>query len=289
MFVRTIYYDRPNTKRSDGHFVFSHRDGYSGYMSDYNMRRYQDVIKAISPRGKAALIYIVGAGEHHSNVRVYDKITSPRAAAPIRSQLSAFTHKLCAMIGNIDHVSFNSNTCASSMYALHDAQMLLNNGYDEVIIYAEEWVENIEIELFSQLGIDIPLGDAFAFCVLTNEPTDIEIAETAVAFTYDAHPMKFNSEGYQKVLQNVPKRIDVFKPHFSGNVQSDVEELDAMMKMGIDYGVLTHYKDRIGHTQGASALIEMAMLIDEKEFESALMLASGMGGFYGSAVLYKRA
>lgn len=289
MFVRKIYHEAPDLKLSDGNVIFSHRAGFEGYMSDYHIDRHAEAIRSIDPKGKAALIYIVGAGEHHSNLRVYPKLGTPTAIAPVRSQLSIFTHKLARMIGNIDHISFNSNTCASSMVALHEAQMLLNNGYDEVIIYAEEWLESIEAELFRQLGITIPLGDAYAFCVLTNEPTDIEVSDVSVAFHYESHPMKFSSEGYQKVLSNAPKRVDIFKPHFSGNAQSDIEEIDALQKKEIDYGVLVSYKERIGHTQGASTLIEMAMLIEEKEFGTALMMASGMGGFYGSAVLTKRA
>lgn len=289
MFVRQIFHERPDYKREDGHVVFSHRDGYRGYMSDYHLARHGDRLKSIQPKGKAALIYVVGSGEHHSNQRIYPKLSMPSALIPIKSQLATFTHKIAYTIGNISDIRFNSNTCASGMYALHEAQMLLNSGYDEVIVYGEEWVEEVEIELFRQLGIDMPLGDAFAYVVLTNEPTDIEISETEVAFTYESHPMKFNSSGYQKVLQNVPKRVDIFKPHFSGNKQSDVEEIDALNVMGIDYGTLVSYKHRVGHTQGVSALIEMAMLIEEKEFGTALMMASGMGGFYGSAVLTKRA
>lgn len=289
MFVRQIFHEAPDHKREDGHIVFSHREGYSGYMSEYHLKRHSDRLKSIQPKGKAALIYVVGVGEHHSNQRVYSKLPVPNALIPIKSQHATFTHKIAYTIGNISDVRFNSNTCASGMYALHEAQMLLNNGYDEVIIYAEEWVESIEIELFRQLGLSMALGDAFAYVVLTNEPTDMEISETAVAFTYDNHPMKFNSSGYQKVLQNVPKRVDIFKPHFSGNPQSDVEEIDALQVLEIDYGTLVSYKQRIGHTQGVSALIEMAMLIEEKEFNTALLIASGMGGFYGSAVLTKRA
>lgn len=290
MFVRQIFHENADLKREDGHFVFSHRQGYEGYMSDYHLSRHADRLKSIQPKGKAALIYVVGVGEHHSNQRIYPKLSVPHALIPMKSQHAIFTHKIAYTIGNISDIRFNSNTCASGMYALHEAQMLLDNGYDEVIVYGEEWVESVEIELFRQLGLgDMALGDAFAYVVLTNEPTDMEISETAVAFTYDNHPMKFNSAGYQKVLQNVPKRVDIFKPHFSGNAQSDIEEIDALQQMGIDYGTLVSYKQRIGHTQGVSALIEMAILCDEKEFGTALIMASGMGGFYGSAVLTKRA
>lgn len=290
MFVRQIYHEAPTFHREDGNIVFSHREEYSGYMSEYHLLRHIDKIKSIQPKGKAALIYIIGASEHHSNQRIYPKLSMPSALIPIKSQNATFAHKIAYTIGNIDHISFNSNTCASAMYALYEAQMLLNNGYDEVIVYGEEWVERVEIELFRQLGLgDMPLGDAFAYVVLTNEPTDIEIASTEVGFRYESHPMKFSSDGYQKVLQNVPKKVDIFKPHFSGNPQSDIEEIDALQKMEIEYGVLVSYKQRIGHTQGVSALIEMAMLIEEREFNTALLMASGLGGFYGSAVLSKRA
>lgn len=287
MFVREIFYEAPDLKYDDGNFRFSHREGISKYMSDYHLHRHMDRLKAIQPKGKAALIYVVGVGEHHSNQRMYKNVFVPSVLAPIKSQHSTFTHRLAFVLGNIDHISFNSNTCASSMYALNEAKMLLNNGYDEVIIYGEEWVEPIEIELFKQLGISMPLGDAFAYIVLTNQKNDIEITNTSVAFSYDSHPMKFNSNGYQKVMGISPKNIDVYKPHFSGNSQSDDEEIDAMSRLGINYRSMVSYKHRIGHTQGVSTLIEMAIMIEENDFNTALIVASGMGGFYGSAVLNK--
>ena len=43
--------------------------------------------------------------------------------------------------------------------------------------------------------------------------------------------------------------------------------------------------------QGASALVEICMLLDDENVSSdepILCVASGMGGFYGSCVLYKQ-
>lgn len=41
------------------------------------------------------------------------------------------------------------------------------------------------------------------------------------------------------------------------------------------------YKQDIGHTQGASGLVELCKLIEEPELNKAIGLASGLGGFYG--------
>jgi hypothetical protein len=40
------------------------------------------------------------------------------------------------------------------MYAIFEAKMLLKNGFDDVIVYGEEWVENVELLLFKQFNID---------------------------------------------------------------------------------------------------------------------------------------
>ena len=56
----------------------------------------------------------------------------------------------------------------------------------------------------------------------------------------------------------------------------------------LSYEKKIYYKDKIGHTQGASAVLELAMLCDEiKKGTTAMGLASGLGGFYGGCTIRK--
>ena len=47
------------------------------------------------------------------------------------------------------------------------------------------------------------------------------------------------------------------------------------------------YKSEIGHTQGASSIVEICMMVDREEFSKAMVLASGLGGFYGGCIVSK--
>lgn len=48
------------------------------------------------------------------------------------------------------------------------------------------------------------------------------------------------------------------------------------------------YKEEIGHIQGASTAVEMCMLLDDiNKDQRAVVLASGMGGFYRGCTVWK--
>lgn len=48
------------------------------------------------------------------------------------------------------------------------------------------------------------------------------------------------------------------------------------------------YKKEVGHTQGASTAVELGMLLDDMVIgDKAVVLASGMGGYYGGCTVWK--
>ena len=90
-----------------------------------------------------------------------------------------------------------------------------------------------------------------------------------------------------KTMNNLSNDIDIVKPHGTGTGVNDVAELDAI-KDKFPTAEIIGFKQDIGHTQGASAAIELAMIVDKMEKgKKALCLASGLGGFYAACTVTK--
>ena len=99
--------------------------------------------------------------------------------------------------------------------------------------------------------------------------------------------MSVSKYGYIKAIKELDySNIDIVKTHGSGTDRNTKEELDALSDLRIDSKIV-EYKSKIGHTQGASTIVEICMLLDNEEFSKALVLASGLGGFYGSCIVAK--
>jgi len=108
-----------------------------------------------------------------------------------------------------------------------------------------------------------------------------------------------------------PAEISVIKTHGTGTKSNNVSERSAIERVFGTYGYkATSYKQKIGHTMGASGLLETCMLIDdmndgfipaianrtekdevflshdvEAQNGAIMSLAAGMGNVYSAAVL----
>lgn len=256
------------------------------FMSDVMYRLYKKQIhENIKPHGKAAFLYIGGAQEHHSHARIYIE-DRPKHSMPIFSQMGYMVSKLAARFENIEYLSINANTCASSMYALYEAEQLLNNGFDSVVIYGEEWVEDVELLLFKSLGIDVVCGDGlFVLCLDNGEGSIGSIFNVNWAWNNDKSPFGVSKDGYMKVLQPLAQYApDIMKTHGTRTERNNLAEEPAIEEVFGDIERL-YYKDQIGHTQGCSTGVELCMMLDEYKSKSSVLLASGLGGFYGSCYL----
>jgi hypothetical protein len=175
------------------------------------------------------------------------------------------------------------------MYCIHEARWLLET-YDNVIIYAEEVVDDTLKLLFTQLGIDLVCGDAVAVIHLTKSRTAntiAEITDTAWAWFNDSSPMGVSEGGYLKVLDSIDcGDVTLVKPHGTGTPRNDVEEDNAIAKVFPNAEVVK-FKNTIGHTQGASALVELCMLLDVEDSFVGVCIASGLGAMYGCCKVIK--
>lgn len=186
---------------------------------------------------------------------------------------------------DIDFMSINANTCASSMYSLYEAQRLIDEGYTDVIVFAIDVVDDTQELLFKQLGVDLVCGDGIAVMHLTSASTTVKIPQVVWKWNKDTSPMAVSKEGYLKVLNELNVGgVDVVKSHGSGTTRNTQVELAAIREVMVDVGVI-EYKSQIGHTQGVSAVIELCKLLEDTEWNKAVCLASGLGGFYGGCIV----
>ena len=177
----------------------------------------------------------------------------------------------------VKYANINSNTCASSMFSLYEAERLLDGTVDEVIIIAEERTSFNTIRIFKEHGIDVKPADGFVVVRLTNDATGIKITDTKWEYEYNRNPFGATQSGYSKV----DSECKVIKPHGTMTPNNDNAE-----KVLLEGREVVNLKKNIGHSQGVSALLEVCMMIDS-EYNNILCVASGLGGFYGSCMVHK--
>ena len=302
MFIRRYFYKTADLKLDNNSMIISDtKDRRNEYMNEVFYDLYKDEISKFKTTGKTALLYIGGAGEHHSCSRDYQK--TQKGIMPVKSQLGYIASKTAKRIGNISYLSINSNACASSMYALYEAEQLLENGFDDVIIYGEEWVEDVELKLFKQHNIDVVCSDGFFILQLGNYGNESDddslgnhfgcIFHPTFIWNDDKSPFEVSKEGYLKAMKPFEEthKIDYIKVHGSGTIQNNKAEQSAINELfGENLITTIEYKSQIGHSQGCSTGLELCMLIDRFYEEiiynrKILINASGLGNFYGSCLL----
>lgn len=235
-----------------------------------------------------ALLYAAGPAIHHSDSRNFKCNEFGHVVA--KSQVGVNIMNVAKMFKNVEfeYASINGNTCASSMYCLYEAKKLLDI-YDKVVIVAMEMTEASQILLFEQLGVEVVCGDGLGILVLNKTHGVAKIDDVSWKWNNDRSPMSVSKEGYMKVLNELDLNdVSVVKPHGTGTSRNDEAENEALLEVGLAAVETKYYKRDIGHTQGASTAVELGMLLDEMKIDDkALLLASGMGGFYGGCTMWK--
>ena len=252
------------------------------YMTPQYLRMLSEEIAAVKTTGRVALLYAGGPANHHSDARNINNLSIPGKIV-VKGQIGYTMFKVAKQFPDVEYVNINANTCASSMHSIYEAKKLIQEGFDDVIVYAEDMVEATQLFLFEQLGVDLVCGDGVAFVHFTKERTPDSIAEVYDAtwlWNKDSSPMTNSEEGYSRVLRQLDlTSVKVIKPHSTGTKRNDIGE-SAAMETALPGVPIVKFKHKIGHTQGASSIIELCLLLD-RSFEDAVLLASGMGGFYG--------
>ena len=289
MYIRDYNYLTPTVFGSD------HNEIEGITRTDYATAQFIERLPVITLDRPTAVIYAGGATLGQSEGRNTEGINSLYVGTvPLNKskllikELSAYSmHSwIKSMVNNhfVKYATINGNTCASSMHALYEANLLLTSkAVEEVIIIAEERTSFNTIRIFKEHRIDVTCADGVAVMRLLDVGIGSNIVDCKWAYEWNNNPFGTTTTGYLAVDD---EGCSVVKVHGTGTQNNDAAE--RVVEYGKD---VINYKKTIGHMQGASALVEICMLLDDENVSSdepILCVASGMGGFYGSCVLYKQ-
>ena len=197
-----------------------------------------------------------------------------------------FAHRQSQIYGDMWFISTDHSACASSLHVLMQAQDLLKNRcFDRVIVLGvEDAVSGLNFEFFSQAGVKptekisafddhykgFLLGQGAVTCVFENERTNTTIAELLdVNSASESHTnslgMREDGQGYVRAIDGLVgvDDVTVIKTHGTGTTANNKAERKALHSLFADSFVATSFKPTIGHTMGASGLLETCMLFEE--------------------------
>jgi 3-oxoacyl-(acyl-carrier-protein) synthase len=301
-----------------------------------------------NPVGKTAFI-LAGGNSHFAGINPRSKAPT-RLSYEYKflpfTLTQVYAGRTAQALGATDHVVTDATACASSLKALMDVQTLINHyGFKRVIVLAvEDAVSNSVLEFFGEakasltqkeedLGIKpsafdstnygFYVGQGAALAVF--ESSDVSshpIATLKGAYTAgedfsNAIGQRDDGQGFVRAIEGAlnyactpAEHVGIVKTHGTGTKSNNVSEKTALVYT-LDKYVATSYKQKIGHTMGASGLLETLLLIDDilsdekvpcipnrtrydevylSEDVSVpqgdiLSLAAGMGNVYSAAVL----
>jgi 3-oxoacyl-(acyl-carrier-protein) synthase len=257
--------------------------------------------------------------------------------------------RTASTFGSMDHIASDATACVSGLKVLLDVQNLIKfYGFDRVIVLAvEDQVNNMTLQFFGESGACLTektaqdeevlpsafdsknfgfyIGQGAAIAVFDSEKACMQngsmgVLELLGAWTaaeHDANAIGQREDGlgFKKAISGaleinklMPEQIKIVKTHGTGTKSNNLAEQRAL-KESLPEFVATSYKPKIGHTMGASGLLETLLLADDLEaglvpeiqnrteedavFLSSAMqapdglilsLAAGMGNVYSAAI-----
>lgn len=302
-------------------------------------------------KGKTGFIFAAGNQGWMGNNGRYDKDPDAQLHYKVKVPFIVLTNiyagRIASMFGVHDHVSTDASACASSLHVLMNMQTLMDNyGFDRVIVFSgEDSVNNLVLEFFGEAGASLQYKDEGERqpSAFDDKNQGFHIGQGAVVAIFEkehagmADPLaKFvgayssaedntnplgqreDGSGFSKAIEGAlfvakahQNDVRLVKTHGTGTPVNNAAEKSALLR-SLNEFVATSYKPRIGHTMGASGLLETGLLLrdlengfvpkilnrtqDDSVFLSSdapipeglmLSLAAGMGNIY-SAALFSR-
>lgn len=232
--------------------------------------------------------------------------------------------------------------------------LIKHYGFERVIVLGvEDQVNNMTLQFFGEAGACLTLkneadhgvvpsafdsqnfgfyiGQGAALAIFESEeavmkngpPTHLELlgawaasesGANAIGQREDGQGFKNAISGALEISRVNPEQIKIVKTHGTGTKSNNTAEKTALLDMLPDGFVATSYKPQIGHTMGASGLLETLLLMDDlatgivpaipnrteedatflssaKEAPDGLILslAAGMGNVYAAAIFDRKA
>lgn len=196
-----------------------------------------------------------------------------------------YAGRIAQSCGATDYITTDSSACASSLKVLMDAKMLFSIGFERVVILAvEDQVSNSVLDFFGEAGASLReegvkpsafdsknygfyVAQGAAFAVLEKEPTAKPIARLIDANTGseqcdNAIGQREDGQGFINAMRGLAdlSKVTVVKTHGTGTKSNNQAEKNALSIL--DGFVATSLKPTIGHTMGASGLLETLLLLE---------------------------
>ena len=233
-----------------------------------------------------AFLYIDGASRSPSESTL-NTVAAPGHVIRVKSVIAYVHHEWVKTFEGKEHlvkVDVMTGTCAAGIQAMYEANRLLNDGViKEVIIIGSERITEHTKAVFSELQMPITCGDGFVYMRLcdTEEGCRHDIYDVQWKYTHQRNPFSFTKDTLNTLIPDY--QVDYIKLHATGTASNTAAEADLA-----NIAKPITYKDAIGHTQGVSSLIETCLVLDDPSISGkVLVVANGLGGFYGSFTLIK--
>ena len=259
------------------------------------------------------------------------------------SLTQVYAGRVAQACGATDHIVTDATACASGLKVMMDVKALIEfYNFDRVCVLAvEDAVCNLTLGFFGELKVNLlaqhddegrlpsafdskntgfHIGQGAAFCVFekgaVNAHAYLEGAYTAAEQCTNQVGQREDGLGFAKAIDGAlesammdTSQIRIVKTHGTGTVMNNTAERAALESVFGDEFVATSFKPSIGHTMGASGLLETCLLVDslktgivpaiknrteeDRVFLSEdtkvddrtfLSLAGGMGNVYSAAI-----
>lgn len=239
-----------------------------------------------SNRSQTALIVGTSLVDWHLvdaiNATVYDDEKEPYTSQ--KQSIDSYAKELSKEFGLNDFTMTINTACTSSANALLEASNMINIGLFEYAIvigveifspimssgfYAMDLIANDIVKPFDIDRDGLILGEALAGIVLGKDDTKWSL-EGGFSNCHSQTITSVSQSGdecvevMQKALQNCgveAKEITALKAHATGSHSNDLAELNAISKVFEPSLTFTALKPYVGHTIGASGVLEIALLM----------------------------
>jgi 3-oxoacyl-(acyl-carrier-protein) synthase len=264
------------------------------------------------------------------------------------SLTQVYAGRTAQMFGELDMITTDASACASSLKVIMDVQNLIRHydfdrvivltvedsitnavleffGESKAVLTAKQEEEGIKPSAFDNKHFGFRIGQGAALAVFESERAVEKLGSNPKAMmlgAYSASEASTNAigqledgSGYVKAMHGAMLQarvnqsdIGIVKSHGTGTASNNAAEKNALTKNLTNF-VATSYKQKIGHTMGASGLLETLLLLDdvkkgivpaiENRTENdpvflsenvevpkgfILSLAAGMGNIYSAAI-----
>lgn len=298
--------------------------------------------------GKTAFILAAGNAHFagvHNKTGIDNRLTYDYKFLAL-SLTQVYAGRIAQMCGASDMVITDSSACASSLKVMMNVrELFMLYGFDRVIVLTlEDAVSNPVLKFFGEskacltkeqedqgilpsafddvnFGFNIGQGAALAVFESAKYARDSKAqllgAYTAAEESTNAIGQREDGQGFVRAAAGALKTagisahdIRIVKTHGTGTKSNNQSEKAALQQIFSREFIATSYKQRIGHTMGASGLLETCLLIDDMKkgmipaipnrtrydnmfisnphtiggSHNILSLAAGMGNVYSAAI-----